>query len=141
MTRRLHIWWLAAVALASILTTPRVTPETSDRAFEDLLRGSRLFGACHRASRFVRAAWPDARVGGWSRWLQASWATLPGAERVRLAAASVAIAGATALVLGAAGPAWVAPFTWVLPLVFASVGCIAFFAAEAMARAISAKLS
>ena len=40
-----------------------------------------------------------------------------------------------------AGPAWVAPFTWVLPLTFASVGCIAFIAAEAIARAVAPKSS
>ena len=118
-----------------------MTPEASDDAFEDLLRSSRLFGACHRASRLVRASWPDAHVGGWSRWLRAGWLVLSGAERVRFAGASIVTAGVTALALRAAGPAWVALLTWVLPLVFASVGCVAFIAADAIARAITAKFS
>ena len=66
---------------------------------------------------------------------------LPLAERVRLAGRSIAVAGVAALVLQAAGPTWVAPFAWVLPLAFVLLGGIASIAAEPVARAIAAKLS
>jgi hypothetical protein len=134
------MWWLAAVALAATLTTPKVTPETSDDVFEGVFRSSRLFGAFDHASRIVRAAWRDARVGAWLRRLRAGWAVLSGADRVRFTGASFATAGVTALVLRMASPP-VAPLTWVLPLVFASVGCIILIAAEAIARAVAARIS
>jgi hypothetical protein len=140
MTRRLHVWWLSAVAVAATLTTPKVTPETSDDAFEGVLRGSRIFGAFDHASRIVRAAWRDARVGAWSRRLRAALAVLPGADRVRVAGGSIATAGVTALVLRMASPP-VASLTWVLPLVFALAGCAAVVAAEAIVRAVAAKIS
>jgi predicted alpha/beta hydrolase family esterase len=141
MTRRLYLWWRAAVALAATPTTPRIAPAASDRAFAAELRHSRLLTLCHAASTMTRAAWPDARVNRWSQRVRAQFAALPAAERVRHVAGAIAAAGLTALVLRVAGPSWVAPFTWVLPLAFALVGAVGVIAAEPLARAISAKFS
>jgi hypothetical protein len=133
--------WRAALAMAAILTTPKVTPGASDQSFADVLCDSWLFAAGRDVSQAVRAAWQDATIHTWSRRLMAPVALSSGAHRVRLAAVTGAAAGCTALALGALGPVWAAPFTWVLPAAVTLIACVAFAAAEPLSRAIAARCS
>jgi hypothetical protein len=141
MVRTLQRLWVAAVAMAAILTTPKVAPGASDQRFADVISDSWLFAVCRDASRAVSAAWQDARVHTWWRLLMAPVAMSSGAHRVRLAAVTSAVAGCMALALGAMGPVWVAPFTWVLPVAVTLIACVAFAAAGPLSRAIAARCS
>lgn len=133
--------WLAALAMAATLTTPKVTPGASDQSFADVLCDSWLFAAGRNVSRAAGAAWQDATIHTWSRRLMAPVAMSSGAHRVRLAAVTGAVAGLTAFALSAMGPLWVAPFTWVLPVAVTLIACVAFAAAEPLSRAIAARCS
>jgi hypothetical protein len=129
------------LALASSLTTPKRMPERSDAAFEDILRDSSLFGICRAMSRATQTAWQHAVVNRSLHRLRLGLgvATAPGADPVRIASIAGVAGGVTALLLQALGPAWIAPFIWILPAVAVLLGCVAFFAAEPLSRAMASR--
>jgi hypothetical protein len=137
--RALQRVWMAAVAMAATLTTPKMEPGASDQLFTDVLADSWLSAVCRDTSRALSAASRDARVCAWSRRLLAPVAMSSGAHRVRLGAVAGIVAGGTALGLNAMTPGSAGPFTWVVPVAITSIAFLALLAAEPLSRAIAAR--
>ena len=130
-------WWAFALGVLEGLTAPAADTPACDRALEQLARASRLGSLTHRVSWTVRRAWLASRVRAeLSRWAGDLTPAAPAAA-VRVRAAIVAVAGATAFVLNAAKPMPVGPLSWIVPAALLACGLLAILVAGPLASAIA----
>src|SRR5262249_5646514 len=129
--KRLFAWWNAAVAAVGWLTGPIDDVARSDDAVERLLRGSVVTGAADRLTLQIARAWDRSLTAQLVGGLVARFELDNMTSLVRVGAAIVGVAAATALLLESIAPGPADPFFWVLP----ALGIVAALATAAAARA------